>query len=105
MPIRWSWPIARRTSSTSAPSFSQRPAISLINEILVANMQFEAYLAISALSGDMTNNFLLMPNDVIYVQANPLAKMGLGVQTLLLPIRPAAETVRAPASAAAAMGG
>jgi polysaccharide export outer membrane protein len=56
-------------------------------------------------SGDMTNNLLLRPNDVIYVQPNPFAQVGLAVQTLLLPVRPAAETVRTPASAVNALGG
>ncbi|HUS46784.1 MAG TPA: polysaccharide biosynthesis/export family protein [Phycisphaerae bacterium] len=56
-------------------------------------------------SGDMTNNILLEPNDVIYVQPNPCAKVGLAMQTLLLPIRPAVESIRAPAGAAGAITG
>lgn len=48
-------------------------------------------------TGDLTNNILLKPNDVIYVQPNPLAKVGLAVQSLLFPIRPLQETVRSPA--------
>jgi polysaccharide export outer membrane protein len=56
-------------------------------------------------SGDMTNNILLMPNDVIYVRPNPLAQLGMAIQTLLLPIRPAAETIRVPVGTATAMGG
>ena len=51
-------------------------------------------------SGDMSNNILLQPGDVIYVQPSPLAKVGLMIQNLLLPIRPAAEAVSAPARAA-----
>ena len=51
-------------------------------------------------SGDMANNIMLMPNDVIYVQPNPLAAVGLAVQNLLFPIRPAAETVRTPVATA-----
>jgi protein involved in polysaccharide export with SLBB domain len=47
-------------------------------------------------SGDLTNNVLLMPNDVIYVQANPLAKVGLAIQNLLFPIRPTAEAMAVP---------
>ena len=46
--------------------------------------------------GDMTNNILLRPNDVIYVQPNPLASIGLALQSLLYPIRPAMETVASP---------
>jgi len=56
-------------------------------------------------SGDMTNNILLEPNDVIYVQPHPLAAVGLGVQSILLPIRPAAESVEAPAGAVTTVGG
>jgi len=54
-------------------------------------------------AGDMTNNVLLEPNDVLYVQPNPLAAIGLAVQNLLLPIRPAAEMVSQPARAAAGL--
>jgi len=50
--------------------------------------------------GDMSKNVYLEPDDVIYVPANPLAAVGLAIQQILLPIRPAAETVSTPASAA-----
>jgi protein involved in polysaccharide export with SLBB domain len=53
-------------------------------------------------SGDMANNILLLPNDVVYVQPNPLARVGLAIQMLLFPIRPAVEAVVTPAGAAAA---
>jgi len=56
-------------------------------------------------SGDLDNNVLLKPEDVIYVRANPLAAIGLAIQNLLLPIRPAAETVGMPAGAVRAVGG
>lgn len=56
-------------------------------------------------SGDMANNILLMPNDVIYVPPNPLAKVGLALQSLVFPVRPAAEAVRAPATIAAGGAG
>ncbi len=55
-------------------------------------------------SGDMGNNILLMPNDVIYVQPNPMAKIGLAVQNMLFPLRPAAETVGMPGYAASSLG-
>ncbi len=55
-------------------------------------------------SGDMNNNILLLPNDVIYVQPNPLARLGQAIQSLLLPISPAAETVEAPLGAATTLG-
>ncbi len=48
--------------------------------------------------GDMTNNVFLRPNDMIYVRPNPLAEVGLAVQSLLLPVRPAVEMVTAPAT-------
>jgi len=54
-------------------------------------------------SGDMGNNILLLPNDVIYVQPNPLARIGLAIQSLLFPIQPAVQTVTVPAGAAAAV--
>ena len=54
--MRLSCPIPWRTSLMSAPSRSQRLAISLMNEIFVARKQLAAYLVISALSGDITRN-------------------------------------------------
>jgi len=56
-------------------------------------------------SGDLSNNILLKPNDVIYVQANPLAKVGLAIQNLLFPVRPAVEAAATPTRAATAVGG
>lgn len=50
--------------------------------------------------GDMCQNVYLEPDDVIYVPANPLAAVGLAIQQILLPLRPAAETVSVPAGAA-----
>ena len=55
--------------------------------------------------GDMSKNVLLRPDDVIYVPPTPLAEIGLALQQLLLPIRPAAETVYEPARAASIAGG
>ena len=48
--MRWSSPMPRATSSTSAPVSSQTFAISLMNEILVARNAFAASLIISALA-------------------------------------------------------
>ena len=48
--------------------------------------------------GDMGNNIMLMPNDVIYVQASPLAKIGLALQRLLFPVNPAIQAVGVPAN-------
>ncbi len=55
-------------------------------------------------TGDMTNNILLMPNDTIYVRPHGLAAVGLAIQSLLLPIRPATETIQTPVAAAASVG-
>ena len=49
-------------------------------------------------SGDMANNILLMPNDIIYVQPNPFAAVGLALQNILFPVRPVLEAVRVPAA-------
>lgn len=46
--------------------------------------------------GDLSNNILLRPNDVIYVQPNPLAALGLAIQSLLFPVRPAMEAAGVP---------
>jgi len=48
--------------------------------------------------GDVTLDAVLEEGDVIYVPANPLASVGLALQQLLLPIQPAANVVRGPAS-------
>src|SRR5438270_163677 len=50
VPVLWSSPIPRATSSTSAPDSSQTLAISLMNEILVARKALAASLIISALA-------------------------------------------------------
>ena len=42
-------------------------------------------------SGDMSNNILLMPNDVIYVQPDPLARIGLAIQAVIFPLRTATD--------------
>ena len=41
-------------------------------------------------SGDMSNNILMMPEDVIYVQPNPLARLTFIMEALWGPIRPTA---------------
>jgi polysaccharide export outer membrane protein len=48
--------------------------------------------------GDLTNNVLLKPNDIIYVQPNPLAALGQAVQSLLFPVRPGMEVVGVPST-------
>jgi len=54
-------------------------------------------------SGDMSHNILLRPDDVVYVPPNPLAAIGLAIQQVLFPIRPAVETITVPAAAPAAL--
>lgn len=46
--------------------------------------------------GDTTLDVVLEEGDVIYVPPNPLAAVGLAFQQLLLPIQPAASTVKGP---------
>lgn len=46
--------------------------------------------------GDLSNNIILKPNDVIYVQPNPLARLGLAIQSLLYPVRPMIEAAGTP---------
>src|SRR5690606_22317749 len=52
-PMRESRPIPRVTSTTSAPTRSHKPAISLAKLIFVAKKALEAYLIISALVGSV----------------------------------------------------
>ena len=47
--------------------------------------------------GDFTNNILLKPHDVIYVQPTPLASIGLALSRLLFPVSPVVSTFEAPA--------
>jgi polysaccharide export outer membrane protein len=47
--------------------------------------------------GDTTHDAVLEEGDIIYVHANALASVGLALQQLLLPIQPAAATVKGPA--------
>ena len=55
-PIRWSAPIPLLTSSTFAPTASQRLATGLMKEILMARKAFEACLIYSALLALVTIN-------------------------------------------------
>jgi len=52
--------------------------------------------------GDMSHNILLWPDDIIYVPANPPAKVGLVLRQLLFPVQPVLEAVRVPKSYAEA---
>ncbi len=42
-------------------------------------------------SGDLANNILLKPNDIIYVQPNPFAKVALAIEQIFSPIRAASS--------------
>ncbi len=55
--------------------------------------------------GDLSQNVVLQPDDVVFVPANPLAAVGLAVQQLLFPIRPALEVVSMPAHTATTVAG
>ncbi|MCE9589133.1 MAG: polysaccharide export protein [Planctomycetes bacterium] len=48
--------------------------------------------------GDLALNVVLEEGDIIYIPPNPLAAVGMAFQQVLLPIQPAASTVRGPAS-------
>ncbi|MFO8013615.1 MAG: polysaccharide biosynthesis/export family protein [Phycisphaerae bacterium] len=50
--------------------------------------------------GDLSKNVYLQPDDMIYVPPTPLAEVGLALQQLLFPIRPAASAIQLPATAA-----
>ncbi|NLF29255.1 MAG: hypothetical protein GX591_00040 [Planctomycetes bacterium] len=50
-------------------------------------------------------NFRIANNDIIYVPAHPLAKVGLGLRQVLFPITPAIETLEAPRDMADAANG
>lgn len=52
--------------------------------------------------GDYSNNVYLRPNDVVYVQPNPFAEIGLALQSILFPVRPVLEAVRVPATVSGA---
>ena len=47
-------------------------------------------------NGDMSNNILLMPNDIIYVPPTPLAWIGLTIQRLMFPISPITSAMGVP---------
>lgn len=49
-------------------------------------------------TGDTSLDAVLEEGDIIYVPANALAAIGLGLQQLLLPIQAAAATVSGPSS-------
>jgi len=77
----------------------EKPPATAVPEKVEANVMRVNLMAMIK-KGDMSKNVYLQPDDVIYVPANPLAAVGLALQQLLLPIRPAAETISVPATAA-----
>lgn len=54
--------------------------------------------------GDLSNNVLLKPNDVIFVQPSPLAYIGLTIQRIMFPINPAIQAVGSPERMATSAG-
>jgi protein involved in polysaccharide export with SLBB domain len=46
--------------------------------------------------GDLSQNILLLPDDVVNVPPNPLAAVGLAVQMLLFPVNPVLQAARLP---------
>jgi protein involved in polysaccharide export with SLBB domain len=44
-------------------------------------------------SGDMANNVILRPDDIIYVQPNPFARLGLAIETILFPLSAATNAL------------
>jgi len=44
-------------------------------------------------SGDMANNVLLKPDDIIYVQPNPFARVGLAIEKVLFPVSAATNAL------------
>src|SRR5215207_1868973 len=56
LPIRLSDPIPSTTSATSAPTCSDRAAMALMNDSLVARKALAAYLISSAVAGSVTMN-------------------------------------------------
>lgn len=79
----------KETNGPSAPEKRHN-----VSHVMVVNLKHMVE------KGDMSKNVLLRPDDVIYVPPTPLAEVGLALQQLLLPIRPAAETIYEPARAA-----
>ena len=52
--------------------------------------------------GDMANNILLMPNDIIYVQPSVFGVITHAVEIIVSPTRPVLEAVRVPAAVSGA---
>jgi len=46
--------------------------------------------------GDLSRNVFLWPDDVVYVPANPPAKVGLVIRQLLFPVGPVLDTLQVP---------
>ena len=63
----------------------------------VKRMQFNVLAMME--QGDMTNNILLQPNDIIYVQPNPFAEATIFLEKILMPVNPIFRTIALPATA------
>lgn len=102
-PTRLAWPERIRVIRAKQPTKGgyipvpkdERKTTATTNEFGAEELTINLIAMIK--SGDMSHNILLRPDDVIYVPPNPFAKVGLALETILFPIRPIVETIRAPA--------
>jgi protein involved in polysaccharide export with SLBB domain len=88
--------LAKKADDKAAPAGAAAPTPAAAAEANVMTVNMMAMVQ----DGNLSQNVLLQPDDVIYVPPNPLAAVGLAIQQVLFPIRPAAEAVSLPASAA-----
>lgn len=80
------------TMPTQAPK--DKPAEPASEEIVAADRaprKMTVNLMAMVQHGDMANNILLQPNDIIYVQPNPFARVGLAIERVAFPIRAATD--------------
>lgn len=77
---------------TSQPAQgSRRYRLTGIHEEDKENPRYKMTFNLMAMvtSGDLSNNILLKPNDIIYVPPNPFAELGLQIEAFCFPLRAA----------------